>query len=194
MKLILASSSKYRQAMLSRLTNDFTVIAPGLDESHLPGESPLQIALRLSLEKAKAVAGNAQGQDWVIIGSDQTATVDGTSTIGKPHTHAAAMTQLQKASGNRMMFHSGLAVLRPSTGFQEAVSIDTTVEFRTLTDDEINRYLLKEQPYDCTGSAKIESLGIALVNKVQCDDPTALVGLPLIALSQMLARAGLKLL
>jgi septum formation protein len=194
MKLILASSSKYRQAMLSRLTNDFTVIAPGVDESHLSGESPLQIALRLSMDKAKAVAGDAQDQDWVIIGSDQTATVDGASTIGKPHTHAAAMTQLQKASGNSMMFHSGLAVLRPRTGFQEVVSIDTTVEFRTLTDDEINRYLLKEQPYDCTGSAKIESLGIALVNKVQCDDPTALVGLPLIALSQMLARAGLKLL
>jgi septum formation protein len=193
MKLILASSSKYRQAMLRRLTDDFAVIQPGLDEGHLQGESPLQIALRLSLEKAKAVEDKAQGEDWIIIGSDQTATIDGVATIGKPVTHAAAMTQLRLASGNHMTFHSGLAVLRPSTGFQEVVSINTSVEFRTLTDDEINRYLLIEQPYDCTGSAKIESLGIALVNKVICDDPTALVGLPLIALSQMLSRAGLTL-
>jgi septum formation protein len=194
MQLILASTSRYRRAMLERLDRPFDVMPPGVDETHLPGETPLQIALRLSLAKAQAVAVKAKENDWIVIGSDQTATMDGISTVGKPQTHENAVLQLRQASGKQQVFHSGLAVIRPKTGFSEVLCIDTVVQFRTLSESTIEQYLRKEKPYDCTGSAKIESLGIALVASVSCPDPTALVGLPLIALTALLQRAGLSLL
>jgi septum formation protein len=194
MQLILASTSRYRRAMLERLEHPFEIVAPGVDETHLVGETPLQIALRLSLAKAQAVAAQAGQNDWIVIGSDQTATIDGVSTIGKPESHENAVLQLSRASGNRQTFHSGLAVLRPKTGFCEVLSIATTVQFKVLSQADIQYYLHKEKPYDCTGSAKIESLGITLIESVSCPDPTALVGLPLIALTTLLERAGLKLL
>jgi septum formation protein len=194
MQLILASTSRYRRAMLERLAHPFEVIAPGVDEIHLPGETPLEIALRLSLAKAQAVASQADQNDWIVIGSDQTATIDGISTIGKPGSHDNAVRQLTQASGNQQTFHSGLAVIRPKTGFCEVLSIETIVQFKALTEAQIQYYLHKEKPYDCTGSAKIESLGITLIESVVCPDPTALVGLPLIALTALLQRAGLPLL
>jgi septum formation protein len=192
-KLILASTSKYRKAMLDRLGHSFSVIAPGVDETPLPLETPKALAMRLSLAKARAVSA-ACTEGSIIIGSDQTATLDGIAIVGKPGSHLAATKQLAAAAGKTMTFHSGLAVICPSTGFSEVVSIDTQVHFRPLQPSQIEVYLRREEPYDCTGSAKIESLGIALVSRVTCDDPTALVGLPLIALVDMLARAGLDVL
>jgi septum formation protein len=179
--------------MLERLDLPFDVAASGVDETPLPLESPKDLATRLSLAKAQAVSG-AHPDDCIIIGSDQTATLDGVATIGKPGSHEAATKQLSNASGKTLTFHSGLAVIRPSTGFCEVISIDTKVRFKTLTPSQIETYLQREQPYDCTGSAKIETLGIALVAEVGCGDPTALVGLPLIALVDMLSRAGLDVL
>jgi septum formation protein len=194
MKLILASSSKYRRQMLERLGLPFEVIAPGVDETPRKSETPFLLARRLSLAKARVVAEQAQGQDWIVIGSDQTATIDGRSTVGKPGSHSNATAQLEEASGKEMLFHSGVCVVRPSTQFSEVTSVEIAVKFRHLTAVQIENYLQIEKPYDCTGSAKIESLGIALVEKVQCPDPTALVGLPLIALVDMLERAGLDVL
>jgi septum formation protein len=179
--------------MLERLDLPFDVVASGVDETPLPLESPKDLATRLSLAKAQAVSG-ALPHDCIIIGSDQTATLDGVATIGKPGSHEAARKQLSNASGKTLTFHSGLAVIRPSTGFCEVISIDTKVRFKTLTPSQIETYLQREQPYDCTGSAKIETLGIALVAEVGCGDPTAVVGLPLIALVDMLSRAGLDVL
>jgi septum formation protein len=192
-RLILASTSKYRKAMLERLDLPFDVTASGVDETPLPLETPKNLATRLSLAKARAVSGAFAG-DCIIIGSDQTASLDGIATIGKPGSHEAATKQLSNASGKTLTFHSGLAVIRPSTGFSEVISIDTKVRFKTLTPSQIETYLQREQPYDCTGSAKVETLGIALVAEVECGDPTALVGLPLIALVDMLSRAGLEVL
>jgi septum formation protein len=130
----------------------------------------------------------------VVIGSDQTASIDGRTTLGKPETHENATLQLKSASGRELLFHSGLCVIRPSTQFSEVTSIEIGVKFRQLGPAQIENYLQREKPYDCTGSAKIESLGIALVERVACPDPTALVGLPLIALTDMLERAGLNVL
>jgi septum formation protein len=192
-RLILASTSKYRKAMLERLDLPFDVAASGVDETPLLLETPKNLATRLSLAKAHAVSGAFAG-DCIIIGSDQTASLDGVATIGKPGSHEAATKQLKNASGKTLTFYSGLAVIRPSTGFCEVISIDTNVRFKTLTPSQIETYLQREQPYDCTGSAKIETLGIALVAEVECGDPTALVGLPLIALVDMLSRAGLDVL
>jgi septum formation protein len=194
MQLILASTSKYRRQMLERLGIPFEVIAPGVDETPRKNETPFLLARRLSLEKAQAVAKQAKTNDWIVIGSDQTASIDGRTTLGKPGTHENATTQLRKASGRELIFHSGLCVLRPSTQFSEVSSVEIGVKFRQLSAEQIENYLRREKPYDCTGSAKIESLGITLVEKVNCSDPTALVGLPLIALTDMLERAGLHIL
>jgi septum formation protein len=194
MQLILASTSKYRRQMLERLGIPFEVIAPGVDETPRKNETPFLLARRLSLAKAQAVADKANGQDWIVIGSDQTASIDGRTTLGKPETHENATRQLKNASGRELLFHSGLCVIRSSMQFSEVTSIEIGVKFRQLSAQAIENYLQREKPYDCTGSAKIEALGIALVERVNCPDPTALVGLPLIALTDLLERAGLNIL
>ncbi|HQY29252.1 MAG TPA: Maf family nucleotide pyrophosphatase [Burkholderiaceae bacterium] len=186
--LILASTSRYRQQLLSRLRLPFTVEAPGVDETARPGESPAAIALRLAVEKAHAVA--RRHPRALVIGSDQVATLDGTTAIGKPGHHDGARAQLRAASGHTMLFHTALCVTRQSDGFDQRTSVDTRVRFRHLDDAEIERYLRIEEPWDCAGAAKAEGLGIALLEAIEGDDPTALVGLPLIALARMLRHAG----
>ena len=188
--LILASTSPYRRELLQRLRIPFETVAPGVDETPGQGETPPDLARRLSLEKARAVASRLP--DALVIGSDQAATLDGVSTIGKPGTHARALAQLKAASGRTLVFHTGLCLWRPG-GAPIVDCIDTRVRFRRLADDEIERYLWAETPYDCAGSAKSEGLGIALLEAQEGPDPTALVGLPLIRLAAMLREAGLRL-
>jgi septum formation protein len=189
-RLILASSSAYRRELLSRLQLPFEVMVPDLDESPLPGESPEGTALRLARAKAEAVAQRA-GPDAVVIGSDQVATLDGLQ-IGKPGNHANALVQLQLMRGRRVTFHTALCVwdARAADPVQLA-NVQTFVTVRDLPDAELDAYLHIEQPYDCAGSAKNEGLGIALLEQIDSSDPTALTGLPLIALTSMLRRAGL---
>lgn len=188
--LILASTSAYRRELLQRLRIPFEVMAPGVDEAPLPGETPEQVARRLSLEKARAVG--ERRPDALVIGSDQTATLDGVGIIGKPGTHERAVKQLRAASGRAMVFHTGLCLWRPD-GEPTVDCVDTRVRFRTLRDDEIERYLWAETPYDCAGSAKSEGLGITLLDAQEGQDPSALVGLPLIRLAAMLRAAGVRL-
>ncbi|HYF58251.1 MAG TPA: Maf family nucleotide pyrophosphatase [Burkholderiaceae bacterium] len=188
--LVLASTSAYRRELLGRLRLPFEVEAPGVDETPRPGETPREAACRLSLAKAAAVA--ARRPDAVVIGSDQTATLDGVGIVGKPGDHARARVQLRAASGRAMTFHTGLCVIRP--GAAPLVDcVDTRVRFRALSDDEIERYLRAETPYDCAGSAKSEGLGVTLLDAQEGPDPSALVGLPLIRLSAMLRDAGFVL-
>jgi len=186
-RLILASTSPYRRELLARLQLPFDVVAPEVDETPLPGEAPPTLALRLALAKARAVAD--KHPSCVVIGSDQVATVDG-QPIGKPGNHAAARAQLRRLSGQMVAFHSALAV----TDGVRAQSRDVVTEcrFRELSDATIESYLLRERPYDTAGSAKAEGLGIALMASMQSDDPTAIIGLPLIALTTMLAEFGLN--
>lgn len=192
-KLILASSSSYRHELLSRLHLPFTAIAPEIDERAKTGELPEQTALRLALEKAQAIAHTHP--DTVIIGSDQVATLDG-EQIGKPGNHAAALKQLQKMRGKQVVFHTALCVLDGRTNSGDSKmqlqNVQTMVHFRDLSDQELDAYLRIEQPYDCAGSAKNEGLGIAIIEKISSDDPSALTGLPLIALTSMLRNAGLS--
>jgi septum formation protein len=188
--LILASTSPYRRELLQRLRIPFEAIPPGVDEAPRPGEAPDALARRLSLEKARAVA--VRRPDALVIGSDQAATLDGVATIGKPGTHARAAAQLRAASGRTMVFHTGLCLWRPA-GDPIVDCVDTRVRFRPLADDEIERYLWAETPYDCAGSAKSEGLGVCLLEAQEGPDPTALVGLPLIRLAAMLREAGLRL-
>lgn len=190
--LILASTSRYRRELLSRLVPAFDVVAPGVDESPLAGEAPRVLAQRLALAKARAVA--SAHPDAVVIGSDQVATLDDATPIGKPGTHARAVEQLRAASGRAMRFHTALAVVCEARGFEASAVDDTAVRFRALLDAEIEDYLRREQPYDVAGSAKSEGLGIALLEAIETRDPTALIGLPLIALSGLLAQAGVPLL
>ena len=190
--LVLASTSRYRRELLSRLGLPFEVRAPEVDETRLAGESPRQMAQRLALAKARAVA--AQMPDAVVIGSDQTATLDGIEVIGKPGSHERACAQLRAASGRDLVFHTAMAVLAPARGFERSVVVDTDVTFRTLTDEQIESYLRREAAYDCAGSAKAEGLGIALMASLRGADPTALVGLPLIELTTLLEAAGLPVL
>lgn len=190
--LILASSSKYRQELLSRLRIPFTVMTPDIDETPRVNEPPEATAIRLAQEKAAAVATRAPNA--LVIGSDQVATLDG-KQIGKPGTHQNALAQLQKMRGRRVIFHTALCLWdgrKNNTG--EAVqqdNIQTFVTFRALPDHELDAYLRIEQPYDCAGSAKNEGLGIALIEKIESNDPTALTGLPLIALTTMLRKTGM---
>lgn len=188
--LILASTSRYRRELLARLTAQFDVQAPGVDETPGAGETPAQTAQRLALAKALAVA--ARHPDALVIGSDQAATIDGVQAIGKPGDHAAAREQLRAASGRTMHFHTALATVRTADGFRAVALVQTRVRFRRLDGDEIERYLQREQPYDVAGSAKAEGLGIVLLDAIEGDDPTALIGLPLIALGRMLRDAGLS--
>ncbi|ANN66214.1 Maf family nucleotide pyrophosphatase [Bordetella bronchialis] len=185
-RLILASTSPYRRELLSRLRLPFDVIAPGVDETPLPGEAPAQLALRLAVAKARAVSALHPGA--VVIGSDQVATVDG-AAIGKPGDFERARAQLRMLSGRDVEFHSALAV----TDGQRTAQADivTHCRFRSLGDAAIEAYLRAETPYDTAGSAKAESLGIALMESLRSDDPTAIIGLPLIALTGMLAQFGL---
>ncbi|SDY15501.1 septum formation protein [Collimonas sp. OK242] len=190
-RLILGSSSKYRKELLSRLQIPFEVVVPDIDETPHPGESPEATALRLALEKARTVALAAPNA--LVIGSDQVATLDG-EQIGKPGNHENALAQLQKMRGRRVIFHTALCVWdsRQSQAEQAAQieNIQTFVTFRDLPDAELDAYLRIEQPYDCAGSAKNEGLGIAILEKIESTDPTALTGLPLIALTGMLRRAA----
>jgi septum formation protein len=190
-RLVLASSSAYRKELLSRLQLPFEVAVPDIDESPLPGESPSATALRLAREKAAAVAVRLPGS--IVIGSDQVATLDD-AQIGKPGDHANALRQLQQMRGRRVVFHTALCVwdgraADPASAAQ-VQDIQTVVTFRDLPDAELDAYLRIEQPYDCAGSAKNEGLGIAILERIDSSDPTALTGLPLIALTGMLRRIG----
>jgi len=188
--LVLGSTSRYRRELLQRLGLPFTVAAPDVDETPLQGEAPRALALRLALAKAHAVA--AQHPDAVVIGSDQVADLRG-QPLGKPGTHERASAQLQRMSGETVVFQTAVAVVCAATGFEQVDLAPVEVRFRTLTGDEIERYLRIEQPYDCAGSAKSEGLGISLLDAIHSDDPTALVGLPLIRTCRMLRAAGLTL-
>lgn len=186
--LILGSTSRYRRELLERLRLPFTTVSPQVDETPHAGETPAALALRLALAKARAVA--TLHPQAVVIGSDQVADLNG-RPVGKPGGHEAAVMQLRQLSGQCAVFQTAVAVVRADTGFAEVLLAPVTVRFRTLTDAEIERYLRLEEPYDCAGSAKSETLGIALLDSIESDDPTALVGLPLIRTCQLLRRAGL---
>ena len=187
-ELILASTSRYRRELLERLRIPFRALSPDTDETPLPGEAPAALAERLALAKARALA--ARFPDAVVIGADQVADVDG-SAIGKPGDHARAVEQLRAMSGRTIVFQTALAVVRASAGFAEVRRVPVPVRFRALGDAEIEFYLRAEQPYDCAGSAKCETLGIALLEAIESDDPTALIGLPLITTCTLLRAAGL---
>lgn len=190
MKLVLASTSAYRRELLQRFGLPFEVARPDIDESPLPGETPQATAERLAVEKARAVAG--QFEDALIIGSDQVAHM-GDTRFGKPGTVERAVAQLQSMSGRTVVFHTALAVLNTRSGRVQLDAVPTEVRFRSLSSDEIVRYVNKELPLDCAGSAKSEGLGITLLDALAGDDPNALVGLPLIALARMLRNEGIVL-
>ncbi|MCE1181683.1 MAG: Maf family nucleotide pyrophosphatase [Rhodocyclales bacterium] len=189
--LILASTSPYRRELLGRLGLSFSTANPQTDESPLPCEAPEALALRLSEAKARAVM--AEHPDALIIGSDQVATVDG-QIYGKPGNHERAVAQLKALSGKTVNFFTGLCRLNPRPGHAELRGIPTLVTFRELSEREIENYLRREPAYNCAGSAKSEGLGIALLHSMQGDDPNALIGLPLIALCDMLRRQGVEIL
>jgi MAF protein len=187
--LVLASTSPYRKALLERLQMPFVTHSPDVDESPLPGEAPEALVKRLSYDKAKAVA--AHYPQAVIIGSDQVATLKG-NIIGKPGNHENAKAQLQTASGKTVTFLTGLTVLDTTNGNAETTIDHFEVTFRTLSGDQIDAYLYKEQPYDCAGSFKSEGLGITLFEEMKGKDPTSLIGLPLITLTHLLNNAGIN--
>jgi septum formation protein len=189
--LVLGSTSRYRQELLQRLRIPFTVAAPDVDEAPQPGEAPAALAQRLALAKAHAVA--AAFPDAVVIGSDQVADLDGLP-LGKPGTHERAVAQLRQMRGRTVIFQTAVAVVCQASGFEEAALAAVKVRFRDLSDEAIEYYLRAEQPYDCAGSAKSEGLGIALLEAIDSDDPTALVGLPLIRTCRLIEAAGICLL
>lgn len=190
MKLVLASTSTYRRELLNRFGLPFEVARPDIDESPLPDEAPRATAERLAIGKAKAVA--EQFSDALIIGSDQVASM-GEQRFGKPGTVERAVAQLRTMSGRSVIFDTALAVLNTRSGHIQVDVVPTEVRFRPLSDDEIVRYVERERPLDCAGSAKSEGLGITLLDALSGDDPNALVGLPLIALARMLRNEGLAL-
>ena len=190
-QLILGSTSRYRRELLDRLQIPFEVIAPDVDETAFPSELPRALAERLALAKARAVA--ALFPHAVVIGSDQVADLNGKS-LGKPGTHEKAVAQLRQMRRQTVVFQTAVAVVCLETGFEQSSLAAVSVRFRDLTDDEIENYLIAEQPYDCAGSAKSEGLGITLLDSIDSDDPTALIGLPLIRTSKMLRAAGISLL
>lgn len=203
-RLILASSSVYRRELLSRLQIPFDSLVPDIDETAQNGETPDATALRLAQQKAEAIAGKLassaaspaanSAENALIIGSDQVATLNDIH-IGKPGDHASALKQLQLMRGKEVVFHTALCLLDTRPGAQPAVQlrdVQTIVRFRDLPDAELDAYLRIEQPYDCAGSAKNEALGISILASIQSDDPTALTGLPLIALTDMLRNAGVQ--
>jgi septum formation protein len=190
MKLVLASTSAYRRALLERFGLPFVTARPEVDETPLPGETPPATANRLAMAKARAVAEDHA--DALIIGSDQVAHL-GDEVFGKPGTVERAIAQLQRMRGKTVVFHTALALVNTRSGAMRTDSVPTRVVFRDLSDAEIVRYVDKERPLDCAGSAKSEGLGITLLESLSGDDPTALVGLPLIALARMLRAEGVTL-
>lgn len=186
--LVLGSSSRYRCELLQRLRIPFDVWAPEVDETPRSGEAPAALALRLAIAKAHAAA--RQHPNAVVIGSDQVADLDG-APIGKPGTHEKAIEQLRAMRGKAVVFQTAVAVVNLARGYEGTALVPVTVRFRSLSDDEIEHYLRAEQPYDCAGSAKSEALGIALLGAIESDDPTALVGLPLIKTCELLRAAGI---
>ena len=189
--LVLGSSSRYRRALLERLGMSFQIDVPDIDETALPAETPSETALRLSEAKARVIAGRYR--DALVIGSDQVADYDG-NAIGKPGDRDRAFAQLRALSGRKVVFHTGVALVDALSSRCRRAMVDVTSTFRTLTDDEIATYLDREQPYDCAGSVRSEALGIALFDRIVSDDPTALIGLPLIALTRMLREEGFDVL
>jgi septum formation protein len=189
--LILGSTSRYRRELLSRLHVPFEVVSPDVDETPRPDETPEQLALRLALAKAQAVA--TQHPHAVVIGSDQVADLNG-EPLGKPGNFERAKLQLQRMRGQTVVFQTAVAVVRADTGFARTELAQIKVRFRDLIDDEITAYLHAEEPYDCAGSAKSEGLGIALLDAIDNDDPTALIGLPLIRTARLIREAGISLL
>lgn len=189
--LILGSTSRYRHELLSRLGVPFEAVAPDVDETPRAGEKPADLALRLAIAKARDVA--QRHPQAVVIGSDQVADLAG-EPLGKPGTHERAVAQLRRMRGQTVVFQTALAVVCQASGFEQSDIAAVRVVFRDLSDDEIERYLRTEQPYDCAGSAKSEGLGIALLERIDNDDPTALVGLPLIRTCRLIRAAGVKLL
>jgi septum formation protein len=190
-QLVLASTSRYRRELLDRLGLRFETAGPDCDESALPGETALETALRLSALKARSVA--PRFAHALIIGSDQVASSDG-RPLGKPGNHESATQQLRWLSGKAADFHTAIALLDARSGALQSRVVSCRVVFRVLDERRIEAYLRREQPYDCAGSAKAEGLGIALIARIETEDPTSLVGLPLIALTEMLERAGLPVL
>lgn len=188
--LVLASSSPYRRALLERLGLPFVHAAPEVDEAVLPGETPVQLTLRLALGKARALA--ERFPDHLIIGSDQVLLLDG-RPVSKPGHHTAAREQLRRCSGRTVEFTTSLCLLNSATGQHQLASEPFRVSFRELDEDSIERYLQREQPYDCAGSFKMEGLGISLFSALQGDDPHSLIGLPLIRLCEMLRNEGVPL-
>ena len=188
--LVLASTSPYRRALLARLRLPFEVESPGVDETALSGETARDTALRLAQAKARAVTPKFPRA--LVIGSDQVATLDG-ERLGKPGGHERAVAQLKAMRGRTVVFHTALALLNSTSGAMQAAEVPTQVRFRDYSDKEIERYLEIERPYDCSGSAKIEGLGVVLVERVSGDDPTALIGLPLVQLCAMLRNEGVTL-
>ncbi|SFM09377.1 Maf family nucleotide pyrophosphatase [Variovorax sp. OV329] len=189
--VILASTSRYRRELMNRLKLPFEVHSPEVDETPLPGETPSALAQRLALAKAQAVA--QRFPQAVVIGSDQVADLHGES-LGKPGTHHRAVEQLRRMRGQTLIFQTAVAVVCQATGFQQQDIAPVRVVFRDLGDAAIEAYLQAEQPFDCAGSAKSEGLGIALLEAIDSDDPSALVGLPLIRTCRMLRAAGVSLL
>jgi septum formation protein len=185
--LVLASTSRYRADLLRRLGLPFATFAPGVDEVALAGEAPAATAVRLAEAKARAAAN--VHPDALIVGSDQVASC-GAEAIGKPGSHENAAAQLRRLSGRSVVFHTGLALLDSATGVCRSECIDVVSTYRALTDPEIEAYLRREKPYGCAGSVKSEGLGIALFERIASDDPTALIGLPLIRLCALLRAAG----
>jgi len=189
--LILGSTSRYRRELLARLRIPFDVVSPDVDETPLTGETPQALATRLALAKAKAVA--ALHPDAVVIGSDQVADLHG-EPLGKPGTHARAVLQLQRMRGQTVVFQTAVSVVCQAKHFEQTELAQIKVRFRDLSDAEIEAYLRAEEPYDCAGSAKSEGLGIALLEAIENDDPTALIGLPMIRTARLLRAAGIDLL
>ncbi|MDX1733913.1 MAG: nucleoside triphosphate pyrophosphatase [Halioglobus sp.] len=190
MDIILASTSPYRENLLQRLRLPFRCEAPGVEEATLDGETPAQMAQRLA--RAKAASISARHPTALVIGSDQVAALDG-DVLGKPGTRETAQQQLRRCSGKSVVFFTGLAVMRAAQPFQRLHLATTTAVFRDLDGQEIDRYLEADQPYDCAGSFKVESLGITLFSELRGSDPTSLEGLPLIALGAALRDAGIDL-
>lgn len=189
-RIVLASTSPYRRALLARLQLPFEVKSPEVDETALPGEAARDTALRLAQAKACAVASSFS--DSLVIGSDQVAVLESVH-LGKPGGHDQAVVQLRAMRGKSVVFHTALALLNTASGVLQVEDVPTTVRFREYGDREIERYLEREQPYDCAGSARIEGLGIVLVESVTGDDPSALIGLPLIRLGAMLRKEGVNI-
>ena len=191
MRLVLASTSPYRRELLSRLGVPFEVAAPDVDETPLAGESPDETAQRLSVLKARAVA--ERFPDALIVGSDQVALLEGVQ-LGKPGSHDNAVAQLLAMRGKALEFHTALTLLNARTGHVQTANVPVRLVMRDYSDAQIEAYLRKDQPYNCCGSARSESLGIALIARYETEDPNALVGLPLIKLTEMLANEGLDVL